>query len=264
MKRELNTKSALLVVILYPIFAIAAGLVAAILFGKPRSAASDLIVEGVIGNGMYVMILASLVLLYISLRVFKDSRKDIFFERKPFDLSKTYYLIPLVEFGVAILALAFVDFSAYKLGVILQVILASIAIAVNEEIVTRGILLVGLRNSGVKEWAVFAITVVVFSLLHLVNLLGGANLTVLLITLAGGVIYYVTRRVFNNLLVPIGLHALYDTAFYLLTGIYAKGVSLPDQVLDVQFGSFLLLLAASILFIIFGRKLLKNETTGWL
>ena len=79
----------------------------------------------------------------------------------------------------------------------------------------------------------------------------------------GGTLLYVSRRVFNNLFVPIVLHALYDTAFYLLTGIYTVGESLPDHVLDIQLGSFLVLLAASLLFLVFGRGLLKQDTTGW-
>lgn len=141
--------------------------------------------------------------------------------------------------------------------------LASLAIGVNEEIVTRGILLVGLRNSKVKEWLAWIITLAVFAALHLVNVLGGAGFTVILVVLTGGTLLYVARRVFGNLLIPIGLHAIYDTAFYLLTGKYEVGANLPDPILDIQLGTFLFLMLASILFLIFGRKLLKQETTGW-
>lgn len=67
-------------------------------------------------------------------------------------------------------------------------------------------MLVGLRNSGFAEWKAWLISVVVFGLLHLVNVLGGANLTIVLVTVSGGTLLYVSRRVFNNLFVPIGLH----------------------------------------------------------
>ena len=133
----------------------------------------------------------------------------------------------------------------------------------NYDIPPSNILLAGLHHDLLDEWNAFAITVVAFSLLHLVNTAGAGNLTVLLVTIASGVLYYISRRVFNNLLVPIVLHALYDVAFYLLPGIYKVGESLPDQVLDIQFGAFLVTLAAVIVFLIFGRGLLKNETTGW-
>jgi len=263
MRAKLTAKSASLVVLLYVVFSIIAGLFSAIFFGGVNKSQNETIIDGVIGSGMYGMIIVMIVLMVISIFVFTESRRDIFFERKSFDLSKLYYLFPLTWLGVTLFALFNVDFSSYSFDVILLVMVASLAIGVNEEIVTRGILLVGLRNSGLAEWKAWLMTVVVFSLLHLVNVFGGANLTVLLVVITGGTLLYVSRRVFNNLFVPIGLHALYDTAFYLLTGIYLVGDSLPDEVLDIQFGSFLVLLAATVLFLIFGRGLLKDATTGW-
>jgi membrane protease YdiL (CAAX protease family) len=97
--------------------------------------------------------------------------------------------------GVTVFALTQVDYAAYSVSVILLTLVATLAIGVNEEIVTRGILLVGLRNSGVAEWLVWLITVVVFSILHLVNVVGGAYLTVLLVTAAGGILLYVNSRI---------------------------------------------------------------------
>lgn len=240
-----------------------AALLAAILFGGIESSDTDTIIDGVIDSGMVGTIIVLIVLLVISNYVFKDSRKDIFFERKPFSLSKLYYLFPLAWFGVTLVALFNVDYSAYSLGEILLVLLATLAIGANEEIVTRGISLIGLRNGGVTEWQAWLVSVAVFALLHLISVLGGDSLTILLVTAAGGTLLYVARRTFNNLFVPIGLHALYDAAFFLLTGKYLVGESLPDNVLDIQLASFLVLLAASILFLIFGRRLLKNDTTGW-
>lgn len=264
MKAKLNTTSAFLVVLFYLVFSIIASLLAAIFFGGVEASESDKLVDGVIDSGMYANLIVMIVLIFISLYVFKESRKDIFFERKSFALSRLYYLFPLAWLGVTIFALFNVDFSAYPIGVILLVLVASLAIGVNEETVTRGIMLIGLRNSKVSEWKAWLITVVVFALLHLVNVIGGAaNLSLLLVVLTGGTLLYVSRRVFNNLFAPIVLHALYDTAFYLLTGIYNVGETLPDHVLDIQLGSFLILLVVSILFVIFGRRLLKDETTGW-
>ena len=142
-------------------------------------------------------------------------------------------------------------------------LIAALAIGANEEIVTRGILLIGLRNNRLDESKAWLLTVAVFALLHLVNVLGGDSPAILIVTFAGGTLLYVARRTFNNLFVPIGLHALYDTAFFLLTGKYLVGDSLPNGVLDLQLASFLVLFAAAILFLIFGRGLLKSDTTGW-
>lgn len=263
MNLDLNSKSAFLTVFLYLVVAIIAGLLAAIFFGGSGLSASGTIIDDVIDSSMYGNIIVLMVLLLISTNVFKESRRDIFFERKSFALSKLYFFFPLAWLGVTVFALFNVDYSAYSLSVFPLLLVATLAIGANEEIVTRGILLIGLRNSGLAEWKVWLVSVGVFGLLHLVNVLGGANLTVVLVTLTGSTLLYISRRVFNNLFVPIGLHALYDTAFFLLTGKYLVGASLPDNVLDIQFGSFLILLAATILFLIFGRGLLKNDTTGW-
>ena len=263
MKAKLNARSAFLVVFLYLVLSILAALLAAIFFGGVDASEADRLIEGVIDSGMYATIIVLIVLLFISIYVFEDSRRDIFFERKPFSLSKLYYLFPLAWLGVTLVALFNVDYSAYSLGEILLVLLATLAIGANEEIVTRGISLIGLRNSGVTEWKAWLVTVVVFALLHLVNVLGGDSPTILLVTAAGGTLLYVARRTFNNLFVPIGLHALYDAAFFLLTGKYLVGEGLPDNVLDIQLASFLVLLTAAILFLIFGRGLFKGDTVGW-
>lgn len=252
-----------MVVFLYLVLSILASLIAAVFFGGIDDSETDRLIDGVTDSGMYGTIIVLIVLLFISLYVFKNSRRDIFFERKPFALSTLYYLFPLAWLGVSLVALFNVDYSAYSLGEILLVLLATLAIGANEEIVTRGISLIGLRNSGVAEWKAWLVTVVVFALLHLVNVLGGDNPTILLVTAAGGTLLYVARRTFNSLFVPIGLHALYDAAFFLLTGKYLVGESLPDGVLDLQLASFLVLLVATILFIIFGRDIFRRETTGW-
>ena len=263
MKLKLTPKTGLLTVLFYLVVSIGIALFTAIFFGGGDSAAEERVIDGYIDSGMYAIIGVAVIMLFISFYVFRESSRDIFFEKKQFALSKLYYLVPLAEIAVIVVALTQVDFSAYSSSDILQVILLTIAIGINEEIVTRGILLVGLRNGGLAEWKVFAVTLVVFSVLHLVNLISGGSLIYLLIVATGGVVYYVTRRVFNTLWAAIGIHALHDIAFYLLPGSYAVDANLPDNVLNVQFGVFLFLLVVSILFLVFGRRLLKNETTGW-
>lgn len=263
MTAKLNAKSAFLVALFYLVVSLAASFIAAILLGGLQSSPDETNIDDVIDSGMVANIVISILLLAICVIVFKESRRDIFFERSRFNLSKLYYLFPLASFVVSLFALSQVDYSAYSLRVILLVVLATLAIGFNEEVVTRGILLVGLRSNGWDEWKAWVMTVVVFSLMHLINVFGGGFLTILLIVIPGGTLWYVSRRVFNNLFVSIGLHALYDTAFFLLPGKYLANVSLPDQVLDIQLGSFLVLFVASILFVIFGRGLLRNETTGW-
>jgi hypothetical protein len=208
MKRELKAKNALIVIAMYLVISLLASLVFAIFSGGVSTSQGELNVDGVIDSGMYAMIAVMIILLAISIFVFKDSTRDIFFERKRFYLFRLYYLFPLTWFGVTLFALTNVDYSSYSFNVILLVLMASLAIGVNEELVTRGILLIGLRNSGVAEWKAWLITVVVFSLLHMVNVLGGEGKVVIFYVITVGTLLYVARRVFNNLLVPIEMHAL--------------------------------------------------------
>lgn len=260
MAKKLNTKSGLTAVVLYMIGSVIVGLAAALYFRSSPAAADERIVDNVIDSGMYANLIVSAVLILVCFFTFKGSTRDIFFEKTPFTLSKLYFLYPLILVGLYIWALTNVEWASYSMDVILLVILASLAIGFNEEVVTRGILLVGLRNSEVKEWKVFVITTVIFALLHSINMFGASNFTQILVTLVSGALFYISRRVFNTLLVPIVLHAIHDISYYLLTGVYSEEQgSLPDQVLDIQFQSFLIMFLATIVFIIFGRGLLRTQ-----
>jgi len=263
MKQKLTPITGLLTLLFYLVGSIVLGLIAAIFFHSPDPIGTERVIDGYIDQGMYAIIAMSFIMLFISFYVFGESSRDIFFERKPFSLSKFYYLVPLAEIAVIVVALSQVNYSAFTMSDFLKVIILAIAISINEEIATRGVLLVGLRNGGLAEWKVFAITLVLFSVLHLVNLVMGGSFMYLLIVATGGVVYYVTRRVFNSLWPAIGIHALHDIAFYLLPGSYTVGASLPDNVLDIQLGVFLFLFLVSILFVIFGRKLFHSDTVGW-
>ena len=103
MKAKLTPKTALLTVLLYLLASIGMGLVIAIFFGgvEGSAAASKRLIDTEIDNGMYATIIISFVLLFVSFYVFKESSRDIFFERKPFALSRWYYLFPLAWVAVA-------------------------------------------------------------------------------------------------------------------------------------------------------------------
>lgn len=238
MNVKLNSKSAFLVVLFELVFSIAVAFFVVIFSGGLKSSPNETNIDSVIGNSLIGNAIVMAVILFISLFVFRENRKDIFFERKRFALSKLYFFFPLISVAVSLFALFNVDFSAYAVQVIPLVIVATLVIGVNEEVVTRGILLIGLRNNRWDEWKAWVMTVIVFSLSHLVNVIAGDSPTILFIVVAGGTLWYVSRRVFNNLFVSIGLHALYDTSFYLLTGSYLVSESVPDHVLDIQLGSF--------------------------
>lgn len=258
---KLNSKTAALVVGLYFAGSIVITFIVSIFLGGGSENKTN--IETYVGNSMVANLIVTFLLLFVCFVLFKESRRDIFFERAAFNLSRLYWALPLAEVGISIAALVQVQYSLMTLGTIALALIASLSIAMNEEIVTRGILLVGLRNDKVDEWKVYVITLIVFSLLHVVNLLGGGSFLEIILQITGGTIYYVTRRVSNTLIAAILIHALYDSAIFLLSGPYQPGAVLPSAVGDINFLAFLIEISLFILFILFGRNLLKNETTGW-
>lgn len=260
---RLNTKTAALAVVLYLVGSIGLTLFAAIFLGGANEPAGQTRIDDVVDYSLVANLIVTVILLLACFVLFRDSLRDIFFERTAFRLSRLYWALPLAHSGVALFALLNVDYSAMALSAIGLTIVAALSIGINEEIVTRGILLVGLRNDKLSEWKVYVITLVVFSLLHVINLIAGGSVLFLAVQIVGGTIFYVARRISNTLIVPILMHALYDIAFFLLPGPYLAADPLPDQVLNIQFASFVIMLGLFILFLIFGRNLLKNETTGW-
>jgi membrane protease YdiL (CAAX protease family) len=258
---RLNSKTAALVVGLYFVGSIVITFIVSILLGSGSENKTN--IENYVGDSMVANLIVTILLLLVCFVLFKDSRRDIFFERAAFNLSRLYWALPLAEVAISIVALFQVQYSLMTFGTIALALIASLSIAMNEEIVTRGILLVGLRNDKVDEWKAYVITLIVFSLLHLINLLGGGSFLGIILQFTGGTIYYVARRVSNTLLVPILIHALYDTSIFLLSGPYRADATLPSDVTDINFFAFLIEMSLFVLFVIFGRNLLKNQTTGW-
>jgi hypothetical protein len=263
---KLNSKTAALVVGLYLFGSIIITLIVSIFMGGAGGSENTTNIQNYAGDSLVANLIVAFILLFVCFVLFKDSRKDIFFERIAFHLSRLYWAVPLSQVAIALIALFNVQYSLLSFGTIALALIASLAIGFNEEVVTRGILLVGLRNDKVSEWKVYVITLIVFSLLHLINIVNGGSIIEVVIQFFGGTIYYVARRVSNTLFLPILLHALYDFSVFLLDGPYQAGVvlaDLPKFVGDIYFYAALIEMTAFILFVIFGRNLLKDETTGW-
>ncbi len=120
---------------------------------------------------------------------------------------------PLLIVLVALARLPFVDWSALPPHYFLLLTVGVLFVGVFEELMTRGVLLVGLRRR-VPEIGVWAISCALFGVLHLLNVLGGAEVdaTLLQVVFAAsfGSTLYVARRLTGNLLAPVLLHAFWD------------------------------------------------------
>lgn len=126
--------------------------------------------------------------------------------------------LPLVGWG----ALPWHYFALLALGVLF--------VGVFEELMTRGVLLVGLRRR-LPEFGVWIVSCVLFGLLHLLNALAGAGIgtTVVQVVFAAsfGSTLYVARRLSRGLLLPVLLHAFWDFGSIAVSATVRRGSGDP-------------------------------------
>lgn len=105
---------------------------------------------------------------------------------------------------------------------------AVLVVGFNEEVMTRGILLVGFRRLG-SETSAWAWSTGLFALMHAVNLFAGSSLTAVLpqvlSTFLVGTLFYITRRATGGLAGAIIAHAVWD--FSLLSHGTSKAAVVP-------------------------------------
>lgn len=129
---------------------------------------------------------------------------------------------PVLVAVASIAHFAGADYSRYESGAIILILIAGLLVGLTEELLTRGIGISLLRRGGHKEWAVMALSSLVFALMHFSNLLSGQELSTVLptvvYTLAFGISMYLTLRLGGSLVWPIILHAMTDPATMLASG----------------------------------------------
>ncbi|PZE86244.1 CPBP family intramembrane glutamic endopeptidase [Curtobacterium sp. MCBD17_032] len=120
---------------------------------------------------------------------------------------------PVLVLAVCLLRLPLLDWDGKSLRYFLLLALGVLLVGVFEELLTRGVLLVGLRRRLPESW-VWAVSSLLFGLLHFVNVLSGAPVatTVLQVVFATtfGSVLYLARRLTGTLLAPVLLHAFWD------------------------------------------------------
>lgn len=131
--------------------------------------------------------------------------------------------------GPALVAIAAIghfigtDYTPYSVATVLVIVLLlGVGVGVSEELITRGIAVTLLRRAGYKEWAVMALSSLIFALLHLTNIFSGMALSTVLVTVlytfGFGVNMYLAMRVGGSLIWPIVLHAITDPSTFLASG----------------------------------------------
>lgn len=131
------------------------------------------------------------------------------------------WVVPaLLVLGIAV-GLATADRGARSFGFAVVALVATLFVGFNEEIVCRGLTVVGLRASQ-PEWRVFVFSSLLFGLMHGANIvLGqGVGTTVGQMALASafGAVMYVVRRVSGTLILCMVLHGLWDWTLFVRVG----------------------------------------------
>ncbi len=139
--------------------------------------------------------------------------------------------LALLPAGMAVAAVANIDYPALRgLGwaYIGAAALATLLVGFSEELLTRGLIVVGVRHLASERWAWFWSSFI-FGILHILTALAGRALPLSLGQAVAaffiGTVLYLARRAAGTLLAPILLHAVWD--FALFTEIGARFQGLP-------------------------------------
>ena len=134
--------------------------------------------------------------------------------------------IPILMAIAAIMNFAGTDWSAYS-GAFLAASLTLALVGFTEEIVNRGLLLVGFRSRLSEGWVWF-LTSAMFGLSHLVNIALGADdagtVQQVFFAFLAGTVFYILRRVTGSLWWAMLLHGLWDFS------VFAAAVGTPSDI----------------------------------
>jgi membrane protease YdiL (CAAX protease family) len=127
-------------------------------------------------------------------------------------LPRWAWAVPAALAAVAIVNMIFGDFTTVTPTMWVYLVIGSLLVGFNEELVTRGQLMVALR-SRFGETGVWLLSTVLFALLHLPNAffgIGALAIVQVFITFGMGSVFYLARRVSGSLIPAMVLHGLWD------------------------------------------------------
>ena len=188
------------------------------------------------------------------------------FGRQPIRGRWWMWIAPVAVVAAIVLRLFGIDYASYAAGVVAVTFLAGLLVGFVEEIVTRGIVVKMLRDSGRSEWVVMLVSSLVFGLMHATNALSGQDILTVALTVVFafgfGICMYLTLRVTGNLIWPMLVHGLYDPTLFLATGGIDEVHSGPQSELLTLAGpaNFLFILIAIVgLIFVRGRVASRRE-----
>jgi membrane protease YdiL (CAAX protease family) len=143
-------------------------------------------------------------------------------------LPRSAAVVPAIMAAVAILNLVFGEFSRVTMTMWILLVIGSILVGFNEEVVARGQLFIALR-SRFGEVGVWFLSTGLFSLLHLPNFffgIGSLAFLQVVIQFGLGSVYYLAFRSTGSLVPAMLLHGLWDFSTFSSSLPYA-GLAAP-------------------------------------
>jgi membrane protease YdiL (CAAX protease family) len=181
------------------------------------------------------------------------------FARQPIYKSWWMWLGPIVALIPVVLRVFGISWGQHAFPIVALVLVTGLMIGFVEELLCRGIAVKMLRDGGHGEWAVAALSSLVFALIHSFNLLSGQSITTVgptvVYTFAFGVLMYLTLRSVGFLIGAMIVHGLTDPTTILASGgideITTSGSSSP--IMNAAGGATLLLIVVGFVLLIFIR-----------
>jgi len=163
------------------------------------------------------------------------------------------WAVPVLATLVGLVAIAGFEWDSPRTDVLPLLAVGVLLVGFSEEMVTRGLMIVGLRG-GLREPMVWFVSSLLFGLLHALNIITGqavgATLQQVAFAFVLGTAFYVTRRVTGTLLVGMLVHALWDF-----------GTIGNDATNGTNYGGWLVILTA-IVALVAVWKLLRAPSSG--
>jgi len=122
-------------------------------------------------------------------------------------------VIPVLLLVTALSGVVSIDFGAADAGTLLLLALGTALVGFSEELLTRGLMIVGFRGTLSEVWVWF-LSSLCFGLLHGINVFFGqsvgATAQQMVFAFSLGTAFYVTRRITGLLIVTMVIHAIWD------------------------------------------------------
>jgi len=152
------------------------------------------------------------------------------------------WILPIVTTGIILNNFLGLPSGKVSSELLLWSSLGALGVGFGEEMITRGSMIVGLRGR-FGELKVWLISTLLFSALHIPNVIFGLPMSVMpiqvLLTFIMGSGFYAIRRMSGTLILPMILHGLWDSSVFM-------NVAVGKHVSDVQFAVYPLAIACVI------------------